>query len=399
MTSVDPRMDRRAGVRRRAWGGTSVALALAVTLAGCAGGTEEDSGEDTQVAASSDYAFAGTADDTAAAAEAGRSAAGPATTKPEGKKIAYVHFNGQSTSSQRVGAGVRGAAEALGYEYVECDPLGDPQKVKECATAMVAQQPDLIVSYYQEAISLGSAVDDAGRAGIPWVALDAPVTPNPGIIQYVTPTLDIQNKVDEAVVETVQSEHAGETAKVFGMAFPQGGENGIAQKESFAAAIEGAEGLELVGMHDLDGTNIQQDTISAVKQSLTQHPDLAAIWTVCDLCVPLVRQATAGSEAEPLIFGSFSTPASIADIRSGSVRGVVDIAHEAFGWITLDRALEHWQSGQPMSTEPVTGAYPLPFGEPYMITTENAGEGDLPIFGPDFQTFFTEKWAAEFGQN
>lgn len=380
------------------------ALVLSVSLAACTaptgdgGGTAAPSASEGPAESPTGYQLVTTAADTAAAEKAGAEAASAAAEKPEGKKVAFIHFMGQSTSSQRIFQGIQDAAAAMGYEVISCDPNADPQKVKECATAMVVQKPDLILSYYQEAIGLGSAIDDARAAGIPWVSVQAPVTPHASLIQYTTPTEDMQEEINQAVIDGVTAAFPGEEAKVLGFAAAPTSTNGALQRDSFTAAMEGAAGIDLVAVHDLDLSDVQQDTIKTTRQYLTQNPDLRAIWTVCDTCVSTVRQAaqTQGGEM-PLIYGSFSAPSSIADIRAGAVQGVVDLPLESYGWITLDRALDHWVSGQPMSEEDIIGAYSLPFAEPYVIDKGNAGTGPLPILGPDYEAFFTAKWNAQFG--
>jgi hypothetical protein len=47
----------------------------------------------------------------------------------------------------------------------------------------------------------------------------------------------------------------------------------------------------------------------------------------------------------------------------------------------------------------VYGRYRLPFMRPYLLTRNNvrtAGSA-IPVYGPDYETYFTTKWTQEFG--
>ena len=50
------------------------------------------------------------------------------------------------------------------------------------------------------------------------------------------------------------------------------------------------------------------------------------------------------------------------------------------------------------STQAVYGRYRLPFMRPYVIERRNVGNfgAVIPVYGPDYQTYFTTKWRKEF---
>ena len=65
----------------------------------------------------------------------------------------------------------------------------------------------------------------------------------------------------------------------------------------------------------------------------------------------------------------------------------------------MDQVLENWTRHTPIAQgSTVYMEYPLDFFEPYLITKANVGSGaGIPVFGPDFQTYFMTKWHKEFG--
>ena len=68
-------------------------------------------------------------------------------------------------------------------------------------------------------------------------------------------------------------------------------------------------------------------------------------------------------------------------------------------WAGMDQVLSNWTRKEKIAEGfGVYKTYPLPFMEPYLLTKENVGaSGPVPIYGPDFETFFEEKWAKEYG--
>lgn len=404
-------MHRPRGVIRR----TAIGLALLSLLASAAcsssgatgqktsSNTDQNSSSPSSTASSgsasgtSRYRWSGTPDETKAAAAAAVDPAPPKLTKPAGKVIAFIPFNGQSTSSQRVQQGVADAVHALGYKLITCDPGSNAQQVPVCANSMVAQHPNLILSYFLEPAALGSALQSAASANIPWVDIGSPVSPDKNLIQYALPVKLSQDAIDKWIVANLKPSSG--TMEVYGIAATATGTTGVQEKDMFDTAVKSAPQLKWVGDHDLDLSNLQQDTVSAVNQALTQYPHLGAIWTVCDLCVPIIAQTVKAAGRNVIVTGNFSTPQTVELIRSGQVAAVVDNPWEAWGWIALDRALTAWATNKPFASSGAGADYPLRFGEPYILTKENAGSGNepSPVYGPDFATYFKTKWKAEFG--
>ncbi len=347
-----------------------------------------------------------TAEEAAAATAAGIADAardGGKVDAPTGKKIGILLLSGQSPANQRVVSAAEEISEKFGFEVIVCDPNFDPQKVAQCATSLVAQQPDAIMSTSQSALALGASLSDAAEAGIPWFSLVAGVDPHPALIPYGITGREIGAVYDAWLFEEI-AKRKGDDAprKVLAMGAPALGLALLAQQEQLVADAEAA-GVDIVELHDLDLPNIVQDTLAVAKRVVTQHPDLGGTWTVCDFCVPLIAQAfdTEGltGEGRPVVGGNYTMPQTADLLRSGKVDGVVDVPFEASVHVAFDQLLQKWARGKEINADPAVfeNGYGLAFMAPYMVTKDNIGDGPIPIFGTDYETYFHTKWKEEFG--
>jgi ABC-type sugar transport system substrate-binding protein len=291
----------------------------------------------------------------------------------------------------------------FGYEVIVCDPNFDPQKVAQCATSLVAQQPDAIMSTSQSALALGSSLTDAAEAGIPWFSLVAGVDPHPALIPYGITGREIGAVYDAWLFGEIATRKGADAAhKVMAMGAPALGLALLAQQEQLVEDAKAA-GVDVVVLHDLDLPNIVQDTLSVAKQTVTQHPDLGGTWTVCDFCVPLIAQAfdTEGltGDKRPVVGGNYTMPQTADLLRTGKVDGVVDVPFEASVYVAFDQLLQKWARDKAINVDPAvfTSGYGLKFMEPYMVTKDNIGTGPIPIFGADYEDYFHAKWKEEFG--
>jgi ABC-type sugar transport system substrate-binding protein len=322
---------------------------------------------------------------------------------PTGKKIGLLLLSGQSPANQRIVSAAQEIAGLFGYEVIVCDPNFDPQKVAQCATSLVAQQPDAIMSTSQSALALGSSLNDAADAGIPWFSLIAGVDPHPALIPYGITGREIGAVYDAWLFDEIAKRKGADAPrKVMALGAPALGLALLAQQEQLLEDAKAA-GVDVTVLHDLDLPNIVQDTLSVSKQTITQHQDLGGTWTVCDFCVPLIAQAfdTEGltGDSRPVVGGNYTMPQTADLLRAGKVDGVVDVPFEASVHIAFDQLLQKWARGKEINADPSVFAtgYGLAFMEPYMVTKENIGDGPIPIFGADYEDYFHAKWKEEFG--
>ena len=324
---------------------------------------------------------------------------------PTSKKIGVILLSGQSASSNRILVPVQKIADLLKYEVVTCDSNFDAQKATQCATSMVAQNASAIFTISTSPAPLGSALKDAQDAGIPVFGTVSGVQPTPLIIPYGSPGVATAQLSAKWLFDNAAA-RKGKDAKLKFMLLTAptvGLANLIEEQEVIKAAGE-TPNVEIVIKHDLDLANIVQDTLSMSRQSVQQHPDLAGIWTVCDLCIPLISQAldTEGLEGDkrPIVAGDYTTAQTIDLIRKGKVDGVMDLPLESSVWVGFDQLLGYWSHERPIdqSYDVFSTGYSLKFMEPYIIDKSNVGDsGPVPVYGPDFESYFLAKWKVEYG--
>jgi ABC-type sugar transport system substrate-binding protein len=386
-----------ASLRRRpsrvAWGSLSAVLVCGLAYAGSAAATSArpNAQPPAQVAAQ------------AALKDAAK--LGAKVKAPTGKKIGFIHLSAQSASSQRMLAAAKQAAKIFGFKVVSCDPNFDPQKIQQCASAMVAQGAGLILSVAQEPVNLGGGLGDAYKRNIPWVGISGAVTPSKYVIQYIPDQASLTHFYDMWLFgEMKKRVGAGKTATLMSLGAPGVGLAARISEDQRLKDIKADGQIREVVTHSLDLTNIVQDTLKTTTQTVGQYPDLTGTWTICDFCVPLMAQAldTAGltGSKRPVVSGFYTTPQTTADIRKGTVDGVVELPYEVSSWVAIDQAVELWARGKKMypNLNVFTKAYSLKFLQPYIFTKANIGAtGTAPILGPDFVTYFKTKWKAEFG--
>jgi len=344
----------------------------------------------------------------AAAQKAGASNAlrdGGKVTPPGPKKIGLILLSAQSPANQRVVAAAQLITKLFHFKLIVCDPNFDQQRAGECATSLVAQQPDAMMSTSESAAALGPSLQDAHRLGIPWFSLVAGVAPSPAFIPYGITGRDVGSVYDSWLfAEMAKRKGPGVPLTIMALGAPAVGLAINAQQQQLIEDAKKIRDAKIVVLHDLDLSNIVQDTISIAKRTIQQYPDLGGTWTVCDLCVPLIAQVFATEERpgmqRPVVGGDYTMPQTISLMRQGKVDGVVDVAFESSVYVAFDQLLEKWARGRAIDVDPdVFGkAYGLKFMKPYMVTRKNVGaSGPIPIFGADYKDYFAAKWKAEFG--
>jgi len=352
------------------------------------------------------YKYFGSSSAIAAARAAGLKDAKKATKSkvalPKKKSIGLILLSGQSATSVRLTAATKQIGRLLGYSVTVCDPNFDPQKVQQCATSILAHKPSLIISISTNPGAFGTGISTAASRGIPWFNVGSGTTPQKGFNDYGASGFAITKMFDAWYFKQIQAKSAASKPfKLLSLTAPTVGISAVNSDKQMAADVKKNSAFELTVKHDLDLSNVVQDTLNTTKQVLQQHPDLGGISTYCDLCIPLVAQAVEqaqGGDRKVVIAGQYSTPQTVADIRSGTVDGVAEYAWETQVWAAVDQALQNWALHKAIGrNDGVFRTYSLRLDQPYMITKANARTtGPAPIFGQDYVTYFTTKWKAEF---
>lgn len=385
--------DRRLRLKRGAVATTVVALTATLAAAGAA-----FAGSNSKVVGG--YAYAGTKAQTRAALAAGAKAAGAKVKAPTHKTIAVIELSGTSSESVGVVASAKQIAALFHYKVITCDPNFDPQKVIQCATSLVAEHPSVVISVSTNTGAMGSAYKQAISEKIPWFDVVSAAVPAKGLFNYGTTGFQLTKILDAYMFKTMKAHKAKASLKLFAIVAPTVGIASANEGKQLAIDAKAA-GITLIA-HDLDLSNAVPDAITSSKQALQQNPDLGGMWTLCDFCLPLMAQqvqTAQGNSHHTLVAGEYANPESVSGIKNGTIDGVADYPWQASVWVAMDQALQHWAHGKRIASgSTVYSKYRLNFFKPYMITKRNVGNGKaVPVFGPDFQSYFTAKWRKEFG--
>jgi ABC-type sugar transport system substrate-binding protein len=395
-------------------------IVLTLGVGACGGDDDDDAAQPaaTETAAATgeegglEEKFAGQADREAAAEEAREAALADAeelggkTDPPTGKKIAYIHLSAQAEASQRVHAGLKEITDLFDFELIVCDPNFDPQRVAQCATSLVAQNPDLIITEAANPGAAGAGIQSASERRIPWITTGAGQPPSEFVTAEYVPDEETQTQfLDEWFFETIK-ERVGDEEATFG-AF-QGSAVGPAVRARDVQRkkdLEQYPNIKEVVTHEIDLSNAAPDVLNTTKTMVEQNEGLDGIWQTCDFCVPLNAQAVDSlrleGEDRPVIAGIYSGPETRKRIAEGSIDGVVENNFEVMGWVAMDQALEHWARDKEFHPDNsvFTEAYGIDMLVPWIMTKDNVGDDSAVINnqGEDYRTYFLAKWNAEFG--
>ena len=321
---------------------------------------------------------------------------------PKGKTIGVIQLSGTSSQSIGVLATARQIAKLVGWKVAVCDPNFDPQKVQQCATSIVAQNPSVIFSVSTNTGSMGTAYKEAIGKGITWISVVSGAVPAAGLKDYGTNGFALAKIIDDYLIAKMRASGKSKPLSLFAIGAPTVGLASANSSKQLERDVNNAGDVKLIN-HDLDLSNAVQDTLNTTRQALQQNPDLAGTWTLCDFCLPLMAQVVGQLQPDKrttVVAGLYANPQAIDGIRNGSIDAVSDLPWVSSVWIGMDQVFQKLARNKPVATtQLVYKRYTLPFMQPYVIEKKNVGNfgSVIPVYGPDYQGFFTTKWAKEFG--
>lgn len=348
------------------------------------------------------YVYAGSAANTKTAAAAGLKAAKARATVPSGKTIGVIQLSGTSSQSIGVLATAKQIAKMFGWKVTVCDPNFDPQKVAQCATSIVAQNPTVIFSVSTNTGAMGTAYKDAISRGITWISVVSSVVPARGLKDYGTNGFNLAKIIDDYLIGKMRASGQPKPHKLFAIGAPTVGIASANSSKQLALDVKKAGDVTLIN-HDLDLSNAVQDTLNTTRQALQQNPDLGGTWTLCDFCLPLMAQVVKQQQPNKrttVVAGLYANPQAIAGIRKGTIDAVSDLPWVSSVWIGMDQVFQNLARKTPVATgAQVYKRYTLPFMRPYVLEKNNIGNygSFIPVYGPDYEAFFKAKWRKEFG--
>lgn len=379
-------------MKQSKWGLLMLLVIAGLTLAAC--GDSSNGGEDTG-------SISAQGGEEQTEAEAAGESAGQAlgtSNLPAGIKVGFVQATSTSESVQRGTSGAQRASEKLGWDFQACDGKGIPGTVAACFQTFVNQNYDVILSLGNDPGLIGSQLKSAQAEGIPVFNVGSSQPPTPLFAADYAPSDQAMTRMLNDFLFEQMEERGGNKLAIQS---PVAVYSLRVRLDMIRQDLKAHPEIELVADNETDFANPVASVQEATRTVMTSHPDVTAFWVSVDFDVGTVgrtvRAESSGGEL-PLVVGFFGSKDSLDLIRSGTVTAVVEAAVEASSWIAIDQAAELLAREQEPS-ESQTGDYSLEFLAPVLVTKDQ----NLPPAGQyvkppaDFVSFFTAKWATEFG--
>lgn len=191
--------------------------------------------------------------------------------------ICYVTFSLQVGYFQAGVDGAKKAAEELGVDLVVLDPQADAGRQVTQFEDCIARKSDAIIIDPIESGSLGGAIEDAGKAGIPIAALDTPIDSPYVVVQLGIPQYDASREFGQFVAGYIIGKLGGKASIGVMLAST---EVQLARRDGFLEALSAVPGATVVATGD--GRNILERATAEAEDMLTAHPDINVIYATGD---------------------------------------------------------------------------------------------------------------------
>lgn len=382
-----------------------VAIA-ALVLAACGGSSDssssESSGAESTPAESTESSEGGGNPDEAAAAEEGKEYAeslGAPVSLPV-KTIGILQSTGSTESALRVQKEIEAPAAELGWKSVACDGEGLPTKFATCASSLLNQGVDAMITIGIEASAITPQLEKAQQMKVPAIQVSGTVVPSPLYGGSYFP--------DDAKAGTLLADFLAEemeqvdgTADIavhdFAAIWAQ------ERTEQLDKKVKEDPSLKITSEVETDATNVVEGTRKTVTDQLTQNPDLKAFWFAWDFAGSAGAQAVQAKypgktfPERPLVVTFHADLGTNELIEQGAIDAVVNVPYNASSWVAIDQLAELWGRNTPLSKEPAPTYNGFEVYDYSIVNKENLPpQGEYPQPKNDFFSFFKSKWETEF---
>jgi len=191
--------------------------------------------------------------------------------------ICYVTFSLQVGYFQAGVNGAKKAADELGVDLVVLDPQADASRQVTMFEDCIARKSNAIIIDPIESGSLGGAIEEAGKAGIPIAALDTPIASPYVVVQLGIPQYDASREFGQFVAGYIIGKLGGKASIGVMLAST---EVQLARRDGFLEALSAVPGAKVVATGD--GRNILERATAEAEDMLTAHPDINVIYATGD---------------------------------------------------------------------------------------------------------------------
>ncbi|HWL66931.1 MAG TPA: substrate-binding domain-containing protein [Geminicoccus sp.] len=252
--------------------------------------------------------------------------------------IGLVQINQQALFFTQMNEGAQKKADELGAELVIFNANNDPAAQNNAIETYIAQGVDALVVVAIDVNGIMPAVQAAGEAKIPVVAVDAILPEGPQVAQVGVDNALAGKMMGERFLEIVKNDMGG-SAKVGIVGALNSFIQNVRQK-GFEDVVANAEGITMAGV--VDGRNIQDNAMSAAENLMTANPDLTAIYATGEpaLVGAVAAVESQGRQADVKVVGWDLTASVIKGIDDGYVVGVVQQDPAGMGAAAVEAAVK-----------------------------------------------------------
>jgi ribose transport system substrate-binding protein len=252
--------------------------------------------------------------------------------------VGLVQINQQALFFTQMNEGAQKKADELGAELVIFNANNDPAAQNNAIETYLAQGVDALVVVAIDVNGIMPAVQAAGEAKIPVVAVDAILPEGPQVAQVGVDNALAGKMMGERFLEIVKSDMGG-SAKVGIVGALNSFIQNVRQK-GFEDVVTNAEGITMAGV--VDGRNIQDNAMSAAENLMTANPDLTAIYATGEpaLVGAVAAVESQGRQADVKVVGWDLTASVIKGIDDGYVVGVVQQDPAGMGAAAVEAAVK-----------------------------------------------------------
>ncbi len=229
--------------------------------------------------------------------------------------FALIQVNQEALFFNEINRGAQAAADAAGVELVIFNANNEPSAQNSAIETYIQEGVDGFAVVAIDVNGIMPAVEQAGAAGIPIVAIDAILPEGPQKAQ-----IGVDNaKAGADLAAYVNTHDAGGKMGIVGAL------NSFIQNVRLDGFKEGlaADKTEVIGT--VDGQNVQSVALSASENLMTANPDMKLIYATGEPAMvgAVAAVVSQGRQADVALYGWDLTAQVIDGIDAGFVKAVV----------------------------------------------------------------------------